>query len=144
MERPKHPRARSFVESKFFDGITSFRELEGRISRLPTAEERGDAFEVFAEAYLATQPIAQTKNVWPFDVAPLPIKDRLSLGRGRDLGVDGICETHLGEFNAYQVKFRSGRPSLTWTELSTFMGLTDQVAQRVVITKKQLLYRSWT
>ncbi len=49
MERPKHPRARFFVESKFFDGITSFRELEGRISRLPTAEERGDAFEIELE-----------------------------------------------------------------------------------------------
>ncbi len=50
------------------------------------------------------------------------------------MGVDGIFETHLGQFNAYQAKFRSGRPSLNWTELSTFMGLTDQVEQRVVIT----------
>ncbi len=138
MERPKHLRARFFVESKFFDDITSFRELENRISDLATDKERGDAFEVFAEAYLATQPIAQAKAVWPFDVIPLPVKERLSLGRGRDLGVDGVFETIQGEFHAYQVKFRSGRPKLTWSELSTFMGLTDQVDKRVIFTNCDL------
>jgi predicted helicase len=50
------------------------------------------------------------------------------------MGVDGIFKTNLNEFNAYQVKFRSGRPSLNWDELSTFMGLTDQVNQRVLFT----------
>ena len=36
--------------------------------------------------------------------------------------------------NAYQSKFRTGRPALTWQELSTFMGLTDQVGERVLLT----------
>ena len=49
-------------------------------------------------------------------------------------GVDGVVETHLGEFHAYQGQVRTGRPSLTWDELSTFMGLTDQIAEGVVIT----------
>ena len=132
MERPKHRRARTYLQ--VFDGLTSFRELEKRISDLPTEQERGDAFEVFTEAYFTTQHLAQAKTVWPFHAIPLPIKERLSLGTGREMGVDGIFETHLGQFNAYQAKFRSGRAPLTWTDLSTFMGLTDQVEHRVVIT----------
>jgi len=38
----------------------------------------------------------------------------------RDMGADGVIETPLGQYDAYQVKFRSGRPNLTWDELSTF------------------------
>ena len=61
------------------------------------------------------------------------IKDRFALAQ-REVGVDGVFETHLGDYHAYQAKFRTDRPSLTWDELSTFMGLTDQIAERVVIT----------
>ena len=43
-------------------------------------------------------------------------------------------ETVSGDFNAYQSKFRSGRPSLRWDELATFFGLSDQVTQRVLFT----------
>ncbi|MGD0651406.1 MAG: hypothetical protein ABSA97_09765 [Verrucomicrobiia bacterium] len=96
------------MRQNLFRSLSSFHDLECRISALPS-EERGDAFEVFAEAYLATQPTPQAKEVWPFDVIPPSLKDRLALGRGRDMGVDGVFETRLGEFNAYQVKFRTGR-----------------------------------
>jgi predicted helicase len=48
--------------------------------------------------------------------------------------VDGIFETQLGEYHAYQAKFRTGRLSLTWDELSTFIGLADRVEQRVLFT----------
>ena len=51
-----------------------------------------------------------------------------------DNGVDGILETELGEYHAYQVKFRTGRPDLKWTELSTFIGLADRVQNRLVFT----------
>lgn len=34
----------------------------------------------------------------------------------------------------YQSKFRTGRPALTWTELSTFYGLVDIGARRLVFT----------
>jgi len=132
MERPKHHRAKNYLQ--VFDGLTSFRELEDRISGLPTKQERGDAFEVFAEAYFATQRLVQAKTVWPFHAIPLETKERLSIGTGREMGVDGVFETNLGQFNGYQAKFRSGRVSLDWTELSTFMGLTDQVHERVLIT----------
>lgn len=43
-------------------------------------------------------------------------------------------ETQLGELHVYQAKFRSGRPSLNWTELSTFIGLADRADARVLVT----------
>ena len=50
--------------------------------------------------------------------------------------MDGIFRTLLGHLSAYQVKFRTNRPSLTWRELSTFIGLADspQIRSRVLIT----------
>ena len=129
----KHPKAQYYLQQQLFDGLSTFADLEQRIAGLPSKQGRGDAFEVFVEAYLATQPLYQAKTVWPFAALPLAIKNRFALGLS-DCGVDGVFETHLGEFHAYQAKFRTGRPSLTWDELSTFMGLTDQIADRVVIT----------
>ena len=52
----------------------------------------------------------------------------------KDMGADGVYRTLSGQYNAYQSKFRTGRPALDWTELSTFMGLTDQVSERVLFT----------
>jgi len=122
-----------------FDGLSSFAEFEARISGLDSNKMRGDAFEVFAEAYLATQKINEAREVWPFESIPLEQRKLLSLNTGRDMGVDGTYQTHDGELRAYQVKFRSNRPSLTWDELSTFMGLTDQVSQRVLFTNCEAL-----
>src|SRR6266576_3915208 len=130
---PTHPKTRSYFQRGLFDGLTSFRELEGRISGLATKGERGAAFEVFAEAYLATVAVQKAKNVWPGANVPHSLRKRLALTIG-DKGVDGIFETQLGEYHAYQSKFRSGRPSLTWDELSTFIGLADRVEQRVLFT----------
>ena len=56
------------------------------------------------------------------------------LPAGPGLGADGVYKTWAGHYNAYQSKFRTGRPPLTWQELSTFMGLTDQVGERVLFT----------
>jgi hypothetical protein len=38
----------------------------------------------------------------------------------RDLGADGVYRTWAAQYNVYQLKFRTGRPALTWKELSTF------------------------
>jgi len=130
----KHPRSRFFLDSGIYDDLSYFADLEERIACLAISKDKGDAFEVFAEAYLATQNITQGKHVWPFAALPLSIAQDLQLDTGRDMGVDGVIETPLGQYDAYQVKFRSGRPKLTWDELSTFMGLTDQVSQRILFT----------
>jgi superfamily II DNA or RNA helicase len=133
MMSPTHPKTRTYFQRGLFDGLTSFRELEGRISGFATKGERGDAFEIFAEAYLATVAVEKAKHVWSGASVPHSLRKRLALTVG-DKGVDGIFETQLGEHHAYQAKFRTGRPSLTWDELSTFIGLADRVEQRVLFT----------
>lgn len=135
----KHPASRQFLASGLFDGLSCFSELEAKISALPNNKVRGDAFEVFAEAYLATQKINEAREVWPFEAIPLEQRKLLSLNTPRDMGVDGTYQTHGNELRAYQVKFRSNRIALTWDELSTFMGLTDQVSQRVLFTNSEAL-----
>lgn len=135
MPRAQHPKTRSFVQQALFSGLTTFSELETRIAALPDRRTRGDAFEVFAEAYLATQRKHDAASVWPLNSVPLRILRTLGLAT-KDYGVDGIFQTQLGTFNAYQVKFRDGRPALTWRELSTFMGLADSphIQSRILIT----------
>jgi superfamily II DNA or RNA helicase len=135
MPNALHPKAAFFVRQNLFSGVEKFTEIEERISALLDEKSRGDAFEVFAEAYLATQRKYDSANAWPLSAVPSETLQLLAL-RSHDCGVDGIFKTLLGHFSAYQVKFRSNRPSLTWRELSTFMGLADsqQIRSRVLIT----------
>ena len=131
---PKHHYVSTLLREGFFKNLMSFGELEHKIAGLSSNNERGDAFEVFAEAYLATQKIHQVAELWPAQTVPNDIQKTLGLP-DTDQGVDGVFRTTSGELNAYQVKFRSGRPRLQWgAELSTFMGLSDQVDQRVLFT----------
>jgi len=124
MATARHPKATFFVQRHLFAGLTSFAELEQRIAALPDEQSRGAAFEVFAEAYLATQRKHNAAQVWPHGSVPLDILKNLGLTQ-QDQGVDGVLQTLLGEFDAYQIKFRTGRSALTWRELSTFIGLAD-------------------
>ncbi|HEY1718041.1 MAG TPA: DEAD/DEAH box helicase family protein, partial [Verrucomicrobiae bacterium] len=135
MAMARHPKATFFVQRHLFAGVTSFAELEQKIVALPDEKSRGDAFEVFAEAYLATQRKHDAAQVWPHSSVPLDILKNLGLTQ-QDQGIDGVLQTLLGKFTVYQIKFRTGRPSLTWRELSTFIGLADspQIHSRVLIT----------
>ena len=135
MATARHPKATFFVQRHLFAGLTRFAELESKIVALPDEQSRGAAFEVFAEAYLATQRKHDAAQVWPHGSVPLAILKNLGLTQ-QDQGVDGVLQTLLGQFNAYQVKFRTGRPSLTWRELSTFIGLADSphIHSRVLLT----------
>jgi len=137
MANTRHIKAGSFVQQKLFAGVTVFAELESRIASLPEEKSRGDAFEVFAEAYLATQRKHDAAQVWPHGSVPLDTLKQLGLTES-DQGVDGVLKTLLGEFDAYQVKFRTNRPALTWRELSTFIGLADspRIHSRVLLTSK--------
>lgn len=129
----KHPRARHFSSKGLFGGIRSFVELENRIASLDTSQDRGDAFEVFAEAYLATQRLHQAEEIWPGKSLPITLAAGLRLPL-KDMGVDGVYRATDGSHHAYQVKFRTGRPALGWAELATFMGLSDRAVQRIVFT----------
>lgn len=132
---PLHPKASFFARNGFFHDLESFQELESRISKIQEDKEKGDAFEVFTEAYLATQRRHEAKCIWPAGTAPLELLQKTGITTS-DYGIDGLYQTILGDLNAYQVKYRSNRPSLTWRELSTFIGLADSpnIKNRVLIT----------
>jgi len=132
---PKHAKAAYFLRSRLFHDVCRFGDLERRIADLPEIE-RGDAFEVFAEAYLATSKDREAQEVWPWGKVPQAVCQELSLPAGRDVGVDGVFKTQANEYHAYQAKFRTGRPCLTHTELSTFLATAqpDKVARRVLVT----------
>ncbi len=100
----RHHKTARFLEEQLFHDLDRFADLEARIEALTTEKDRGDAFEVFAEVYLATQRAHQAKEAWPFDSIPASTKKRLALDTGRDMGVDGVIETLAGDYNAYQVK----------------------------------------
>lgn len=129
----RHRSAPHYRASRLFSGLTSFAELEQRIADLPTVQERGASFEVFAEAYLATQKVNQASTVWPHDAVPVSIANSLKLPP-KDMGVDGVYRTLGGGYAAYQVKFRTGRKSQTWSELSKFIGLADRADLKVLFT----------
>ena len=128
---PTHPKA-SWASS-LIKGVQAFPELEARIAALPVAKDRGDAFEVFVEAYLATQTIAQAETVWASDTAPVDIRKKLNLPVS-DYGADGVYRDRSGNMVIYQAKFRAGRPSLSWRELSTFFGIAEKADRLVLFT----------
>jgi len=129
----KHKKSQYFFNDGLFTGLTSFEDLENRIANLPL-EQKGDAFEVFAEAYFNTQSKQQALEVWPEKQLPQSLRDKL--GIPVDAGVDGVFLTHAGLYKAYQIKFRTGRTALTWDGdgLGKFFGQTDRVSERVLFT----------
>ena len=128
MAGANHPKARQYAT--LLSGVKRFEELEGKIEALATPNERGAAFEVFAEAYLATTRKMQAKSVWSDTSVPIKLAKKFRLPFP-EKGADGLFETVSGEYHAYQVKFRTNRPSLTWGELSTFVGITDHLDHRL-------------
>lgn len=135
MTSAQHPKAGNLARQSLFVGVSAFAELERRIAELPDEKARGGAFEVFAEAYFATQRRHDADTVFPFASIPTDLLTALKLTT-QDYGIDGVLQTRLGQFSPYQVKFRAGRPALTWRELSTFIGLADSpnIHCRILLT----------
>ena len=133
--KPKHKNAQYFMKMGLFNNLKNFADFENRVLNLPD-NERGVAFEVFAEAYLKTQAITQAEEVWPSNAIPQNIQIALGLPI-RDMGIDGIFRTFDGKYHAYQVKYRANRRNLSWSELSTFMGLSDKFDKRVLFTNSK-------
>ena len=102
-------------------------EVEDQFYISEYEERLGDSMKLSLEGKRLAE------EVWSGASVPHSLRKRLALTIG-DKGVDGVFETQLGDYHAYQAKFRTGRPSLTWDELSTFIGLADRVEQRVLFT----------
>jgi hypothetical protein len=97
---PLHPKAREFAKSGLFAGLSSFEALEKRIAAITENKGKGDAFEVFAEAYLATQRRHEVAEAWPLDAVPMDLLKKLKLPL-KDYGVDGVTRTALGGHQVY-------------------------------------------
>src|SRR6516162_6181426 len=136
----KHPNAGLLIRRGLHDNLHSFTELEQRISALGDENSKavGDAFEVFVEGYLATHQKMQAETVWLVGQVPLDIRQQLNLPNDTK-GIDGIFRTRIGTLVPYQVKFRSQRAYLTYTEIAPFLGLTERAADRIVFTNSNEL-----
>ena len=133
----QHPKKSTWIRQGIFDDLKSFEEFEARVNRIAEEKDRGDAFEIFTEAFLATQPIAQCVKHWVVGNIPLPLRERYRLPPDAT-GIDGIYEAHDGSHVAYQVKYRQ-RPQLTYAEVAPFLGITERFTDRVIFTNAATL-----
>src|SRR5262249_48998420 len=136
----KHANAGLLIRRGLYDNLHSFAELEQRISALGDENSKvvGDAFEVFVEGYLATHQKLQAETVWLVGQVPQGIRQQMNLPHDAK-GIDGIFRTRTGVLVPYQVKFRSQRAYLTYTEIAPFLGLTERATDRIVFTNSNEL-----
>src|SRR5262249_29987549 len=136
----KHANAGLLIRRGLYDNLHSFAELEQRISALGDENSKavGDAFEVFVEGYLATHQKLQAEAVWLVGQVPQGIRQQMNLPNDAK-GIDGIFRTRTGVLVPYQVKFRSQRAYLTYTEIAPFLGLTERATDRIVFTNSNEL-----
>ena len=127
--------APSIIARGVFDSVATFAQLEERISCLGEENTKilGDAFEIFVEALLATQSKFMAEEVFLVGQVPQAIREEMNLPNDSK-GIDGIFRTLTGSLVPYQVKFRSNRPQLTFTEVSPFLGLTERATDRIIFT----------
>ena len=130
----KHKEARTFLKKGFFEGLKSFRDFEVRTERLANTKEVGDAFEILVEAYLYLNPVLNAKDVWLVGDVPLRIRTRLNLPKGTK-GIDGVYQDAAGNLIPYQAKYRTDKDTLSYTEVSSFLGVTEKsLKDRVIFT----------
>lgn len=131
----KHSQAPILISQGVFDSMKTFDQFEQKVSGLfaTNTKAQGDAFEIFVEAYLATQPILQCQEVWLVGDIPVDIREDLNLPNDSK-GIDGVYRSMLGTCVPYQVKFRSNRPALGFNEVAPFLGITEKATDRLLIT----------
>jgi superfamily II DNA or RNA helicase len=135
----KHKEAKFFINKNFFQGLKSFHEFEERTKQLSNTKEIGDAFEILVEGYLQVNPVFQANAVWLVGSVPLNIRKRLNLPSDTK-GIDGVYEDVAGNLIPYQVKYRSDKETLSYTEVSSFLGLTEEsLHDRVIFTNAREL-----
>jgi len=117
----KHRYIKSIRKLGLFKGIKSFEEIEKQIEEHSDSnKDRGDAFEVFAEAYLTLGINLPYKAVYPENKLTAKHFKRLRI-TSSDInvrGIDGALETQSDEFHTYQVKYRSTGDRLSWNDLT--------------------------
>ena len=71
-----HTKTSHWIRQGLFDDLRSFEAFEGRVNLIPEEKDRGDAFEIFIEGYLATQTITQHVRHWVVGGIPLEVRER--------------------------------------------------------------------
>ena len=79
----KHVKARHWIATGIFDALTSFQDFEQRINGIAEERGRGDVFEIFVEAFLATQPIMQCVTHWVVGDIPLTLRQTIQSSQRR-------------------------------------------------------------
>ncbi len=135
----KHNEARTFLQRGFFEGLKSFSDFEARTEKLANTKEVGDAFEILVEAYLHLDPVLCVKEVWLVGDIPLKIRKDLNLPADSK-GIDGVYEETSGNLIPYQVKYRTDKDTLSYGEVSSFLGITEEsLKDRVIFTNARNL-----
>jgi len=132
----KHGQASLLISQGIFASVKTFRQFEQRVSDLfqTNTKAQGDAFEIFVEAYLATQPLLQCQETWLVGDIPIHVREALNLPNDSK-GIDGVYRSSMSDdFVPYQVKFRSNRPALGFNEVAPFLGITERASDRLLIT----------
>lgn len=131
----RHSQAPVLISQGIFDSIKKFRDFEERVSALfeINTKAQGDAFEIFVEAYLATQPLLQCQENWLVGDIPVEVREQLNLPNDSK-GVNGVYKSLLNDYIPYQVKFRYNRPALGFNEIAPFLGITRDATERLLIT----------
>jgi hypothetical protein len=107
------------------------------IKRRDSKKAKGDGWESFCQFYLST--VMQYHRVWRWPEIPADVRQYLRLGSRVDNGIDLVAqETPHSGFIAVQCKYRQKiLQTVTWTTLSTFVGLCSQTGpwlQHLVMT----------
>ena len=93
-------------QERLFNNLISFRQFEQRIQALHAQNTKavGDAFEIFIEAYLATQVALQAEKVWLVGQVPPQVRHKLNLPADAK-GIDGVFQTHAGSWFLIKLSF---------------------------------------
>src|SRR5262249_15915829 len=78
------------------------------------------------------------RAIWLVGQVPQGIRQQMNLPNDTK-GTDGIFLTRTGVLVPYQVKFRSQRAYLTYTQIAPFLGLTERATDRIVFTNSNEL-----
>ena len=136
-----NPYSREILKKNIFKNINSFYELEKRIANTGSIGRRGiettkgDIFEIFIEALLSVNKKYQKSRVYPSFATPTKIKNELSISLIKsEMGFDGVY-VEKQKVSTYQVKYRNSvSGTLTWKDLSTFIGVSEKAHKRHLFT----------
>jgi hypothetical protein len=130
-EPKKHRKVPILSMSEIFTS-KNWIDFKQNIRNLNT-KEKGDAFELLVKYYLLLDPKYSSllRNVWLYGEIPISTHQKLNLPE-KDKGIDLIAETKDRQYWAIQCKYRDNEEeNITWTEISTFVGLTFGVCKNI-------------